>query len=224
MNINKNESKTGSILYGVPQGSILGPLLFLIFINDLPLFIGDSIRSVDLYADDTTLYDIRLDNDTLEKILQHSLNLLKMWCLENGMKINIDKTKLMLISRRQKRKCKKDNKLAIVCDNFNLHLTSCEKVLGVHIDDNLIWTNHFQLVSKNIPSYLWLLFQIKSYLSLQHRVLFYNAYIKPHVEYCCVIWGNSFNSNLHKIEKLQRKACKFILGTDNISLEDARNN
>ena len=147
----------------------------MIFINDLPLFIGDSIRSVDLYADDTTLYDIRLDKDTLENNLQHSLNLLKMWCLENGVKIHIDKTKLMLIPRKQKRKCMKDNKLAIVYDNFDLQLTSCEKVLGVHIDDNLIWTNYFPHVSKNIPSYLWLSFQIKSYLSLQHRVLFYNA-------------------------------------------------
>ena len=95
-------------------------------------------------------------------------------------------------------------------------------MLGVHIDDNLTWTNHSQHVSKKISSYLWLLFQIKSYLSLQHRVLFYNAYIKPHFEYCCVIWGNSFNSNLHKVEKLQRRACKLILGTDYISLEDAR--
>ena len=162
VNINTNQSKTGSVLYGVPQGSILGPLLFLIFINDLPLFIGDSIRSVDLYADDTTLYDIGLDKDTVENNLQHSLNLLKMWCLENGMIINIDKTKQMLISSRQKRKCMKDNKLAIEYDNFDLQLTSCEKVLGVHIDDNLTWTNHFQHVSKKISSYLWLLFQIKS--------------------------------------------------------------
>ena len=71
VNINTNQSKTGSVLYGLPQGSILGPLLFFIFINDLPLFIGDSIRSVDLYANDTTLYDIGLDKDTLEKNLQH---------------------------------------------------------------------------------------------------------------------------------------------------------
>ena len=76
VNINTNQSKTGSVLYGVPQGSILGTLLFLIFINDLPLFIGNSIRSVDLYADDTTLYNIGLDKDTLENNLQLSLNLL----------------------------------------------------------------------------------------------------------------------------------------------------
>ena len=74
--------------------------------------------------------------------------------------INIDKTKLMLISSRQKRKIMKDNKLAIVYDNFDLQLTSCKRVFGVHIDDNLTWTNHFQHVSKKISSYLWLLFQI----------------------------------------------------------------
>ena len=61
----------------------------------------------------------------------------------------------------------------------------------------------------------------KSYISLKHRVLFYNTYSKPHFEYCCIIWGNSFNSNIRKIRKLQRKACNLILGEDNTSLEDA---
>ena len=59
----------------------------------------------------------------------------------------------------------KDNKLAIVYDNLDLQLTSCEKVLGVHIDDNLTGTNHFQHLSKKISSNLWFLFQIKSYFS-----------------------------------------------------------
>ena len=82
----------------------------------------------------------------------------------------------------------KDNNLALVYDNFDLQLTSCEKVLEVDIDDNLTWTNHFQHVSKKISSYFWLLFQIKSYIPLHYRVLFYNAYnIKSQFKYCCFI-------------------------------------
>ena len=78
---------------------------------------------MNLYADDTTLYDIMLENN-----LQHSLNLLKSWCPENGMIINIEK-KLMLKSSKQKRKCMKDNKLIHVYDNFDLQFKSCGKVL-----------------------------------------------------------------------------------------------
>ena len=220
--VNTSQSKAESIRSGVPQGSILGPLLFLIFINDLPLCLKDAVRSVDLYADDTTLYEIGFDKDILENNLQHALNLLNSWCLENGMIINIDKTKLMLISSRQKRQNMKDTNLTLAYENVDLRVTSCEKVLGVHIDDNLTWTSHFQHVSKKISTYLWLLSQIRSYLPIRHRMTFYNAYIKPHLEYCCVIWGNSFNSNMYRIEKLQRRACKLILGKDYTSLEEAR--
>ena len=81
MNINTNQSKAGNVLCGVPQGSTLDPLLCVIFINDLSLSIGDSIQSVDLYADDIALYDIGLDKGMLENNLQHSVNLLKTRCL-----------------------------------------------------------------------------------------------------------------------------------------------
>ena len=91
------------------------------------------------------------------------------------------------------------------------------------MDHNFVWNNHFQYVSKKISSYLWLLSQIRSYLTEQHRLLYYNAYIKPHLEYCCIVWGNSSNFNTYKIEKLQTRACKLILGKDYTTLEDARN-
>ena len=97
-------SETKTVQCGVPQGSILDPLLFLFFINDVSLYLKDSIRSVDLYADDTTFYDIAPDKKYPENA----------WCLENGMLINIDKTKLMLISSRQKRNAMKDNNLTLI--------------------------------------------------------------------------------------------------------------
>ena len=86
----------------VPQGSILGPLLFLIFINDLPLVLQNYVV-VDLFADDTTFYDFQFDITQLETNLQHALSLLRIWCRQNGMVLNTDKTKVMLITSRQKR-------------------------------------------------------------------------------------------------------------------------
>ena len=139
------------------------------------------IFSIDLYADDTTIYDIQFDKMQLENNLQHVLNLLHTWCLENGMFLNTDKTKLMLIANRQKRNAMADNNLTVNYNNIELHLTSSEKILGVKFEDNLEWTNHSQHVSKKISSYLCFLSQIKSYLSQHHRDLFYNRYIKPHL-------------------------------------------
>ena len=220
--INDCSSVNGDVLCGVPQGSILGPLLFLLFINDLPLSLNDSAISVDLYADDTTLYSSASDKTSLETNLQNVLDLVHIWCLENGMFINIEKTKLMLIASRQKRHTLIDGNLNLEYNNLELQISSNEKILGVHVDENLVWNNHFQQVSKKISSYLWLLSQIRTYLTKQHRLLYCNAYIKSHLEYCCVVWGNSTNFNTYKTQKLQRRACKLILGNDYTTLENAR--
>ena len=104
-----NELSASSVVNcGVPHGSILGPLLFLLFINDLPLSLHDTISFVDLYADDTTIYEQQSDMITLQCNLQKSLNLLHEWCRKNGMVLNTLKTKVMLITSRQKRNV--DNK------------------------------------------------------------------------------------------------------------------
>ena len=208
--INNSSSTSDDVVCGVPQGSILGPLLFLLFINDLPLSLKHLPISVDLYADDTTLYGTASDKSSLEANLQNSLDSVHTWCLENGMLINTDKTKLMLIASRQKRNSLIDGELKITFNNIDLKTSTNEKILGVHVDQNFVWNNHFQHVSKKISSHLWLLSQIRTYLTVQHRRMFYNAYIKSHIEYCCVVWGNSCSFNAYKIEKLQRRACKLI--------------
>ena len=94
---------------GVPQGSIMGPLFFLIFMNDLPLSLETSVTSIDLYPDDTTIYDVQQNKEKLEENLQKSLTLLDKWCRENGLLLNTYKTKVMLITSRQKRSQMSDN-------------------------------------------------------------------------------------------------------------------
>ena len=82
--------------YGVPQGSILGPLLFCLFINDLPLYVNNGYA--DLYADDATLYDIQNSIEDIENNLQIALDRLNTWCKCNGMFLNSSKTKIMLVT------------------------------------------------------------------------------------------------------------------------------
>ena len=100
VSVNNVLSQHKSILYGVPQGSILGPLMFLMFINDLPLYTNDV--TTDMNADDTTLFDINFSKEVIQANLQETLKNLDIWCKHNGMVLNSSKTKVMLVTTSQK--------------------------------------------------------------------------------------------------------------------------
>ncbi len=174
---------------------------FLLFINDLPTVLSGCITGTDLYADDTTIYDIKKDKTIVERNLQTALNELNVWCKTNGMLLNTSKTKVMLISTRQRKHVLNNNTLSLTYDDIDLEMTNGDKILGLNINENLIWNNHFNAVSKKVSSYIWLLSQIRYLLSIEHRTLFYKAYIQPHFDYCCVIWANSSQCNISKIKK-----------------------
>ena len=108
----------------------------------------------------------------------------------------------MSIFRKKKREFYNDDILKTV---------ETEKVLGVHIDNNLTWSVHIDSIAKKISSNLWLLSQLKEYLSTEHRVQFHKTYIQPHIDYCSSIWGGTSQHNLNKIYRLQKRAVKIIL-------------
>ena len=143
VSLNNNLSSTSEVIHGVPQGSILGPLLFLIFINDLPLYLQNNTSTIDLYADDTTIYYSCSNILMLERNLQKSLDCLQIWCRENGMILNTDKTKVMLITSRQKRINLNNAVLNLQYNDIDITITTCDKILGIHVDNNLTWNNHF---------------------------------------------------------------------------------
>ena len=161
-------------------------------------------------------------NIILKTNLQKALSSVYTCCLGNGILINTVKTKLMLIASRQKRNSLIDSDLKITFNDIDLKISSNEKILGVQVDQNFVWNNHFCHISNKLSPHLWLLSKIRTYLNVQHRLLYYNAYIKSDIEYCCVVWGNSCNFNAFKIEKLQRRACKLILWNDYTTLDAAR--
>ena len=137
------------------------------------------------------------------------------------MVLNTDKTKVMLITSRQKRTVLDDAVLNLQYSDIDISMTKCDKILGIQVDDNLTWNSHFNFLSKKLSSYMWLLSKVRTYLSTEHRVLFYNAYIKPHLDYCSLIWSNTSNININKISRLQRRSCKLILGIEYNGLIDA---
>ena len=90
-------------------------------------------------------------------------------------------------------------------------MISNDKIMGVFVDNNLIWSDHVKHICKKISSYIWLLSKMKYFLSQEHCVQFYKSYIQPHIDFCKVVWANSSESNKMSFFKMQKRACRVIL-------------
>ena len=121
-------SETAVITADVPQGSILGPLLFILYMNDLPLHIDNNI---DMFTDDSTLYTSGHNVDEIQHSLQTNLNAVTTWCEDNRMVINTAKTKCMLITTKQRRHHLRNNQLAITLNDQELQQVKQHKLIGV---------------------------------------------------------------------------------------------
>ena len=140
VSVNNCMSGFKQITYGVPQGFILGPLLFLLFINDLPLYTKNV--STDLYADVSTLYDIQDTMEWIEDNLQSALNNLHVWCRNDGMLLNSSKTKVLLVTTTKKRQRLRNETLDPKFNNESVNMISNDKILGIYVDNNLNWSDH----------------------------------------------------------------------------------
>jgi hypothetical protein len=141
------------------------------------------------------------------------------WCSYNKMFINTKKTKYMTEGTRQK--VSTQDYISLTLNSEPLQHTDCEKLLGIKVDSNLKWTNQVKHVCSLISMRLYLLSKIIRYLNLDARKLYYNGYILPLIDYCCVIWGNCNQDGLERLLKLQKRAARMILDADPLSPSDA---
>ena len=148
----------------------------------------------------------------MSKKMQVALNNVTTWCLNNGMVLMPHKTKVLLITTPQRRGRLANKSVKLQYKDMHLELTTGDKILGIQINENLKWDNHINFIRKKISSNLWLLSRIKSFIPLNHRILFYKAYVQPHLDFCSVIWGSTKQSNIQVLVRLQRRACHIILG------------
>ncbi len=208
--VNGSRSNEQKSVCGIPQGSILGPLLFILYINDLPNYVSNV--NVSMYADDTAIYYSSNDvNDIVDKMNNDLVNVDK-WLAKNKLSLNVDKTNFMLIGTPQK--------LAQVHNydfNVNINGTRLQKVdhckhLGVEIDDNLMWKNQIEQVRKKVLTGLYFLRKASNCIPKHHQSMLYKSIIAPHFDYCNVVWGRCNKTLCSKLQVLQNRAAKIITG------------
>ena len=204
--INGMKSSWMDIELGVPQGSILGPLLFMIYMNDLPDVLNKC--TVNLYADDATIYFSHKNPQEVKEVLERELEAIAVWIEQNKLRMNAAKTQLMVLNRRRRQK---------EVEEFTVqHRGECirskheVRYLGVVVDEDLKWKKHIQEVRKKCFIGLSQMRRISQFLPLHSRKSLYNALVLPHIDYCCVIWHDCAVTLAQGIESIQTYGMRVI--------------
>ena len=206
--IDSQMSEFQPVNFGVPQGSVLGPLLFSIYVNDLPFFVEDNCE---MFADDTSICSSDSDPNTLTDKLQTNLEKVINWTELNHMSLNSEKTKCMYVSARQKRQ-KMDTKFKPLQIGTNVvEEVNSVKTLGVIIDRDLSWKEHTSFLVKRISTKLFQLSRIKHFLDLHSRKLFFFGHILPIVDYASTVWDSCSENNFNTIHRMYKRALKLVL-------------
>ena len=190
---------------GVPQGSVLGPLLFNIFINDLFYSLKDHCY-LHNYADDNTLLCSNANVELLKHELVHCTDIALNWFVNNCMKDNPDKFKCMFIGK----KCHLEN-IVLKLEGNDIFSESFVKLLGVYLDNDLNFDKHVSLLCRRAGHQIRALQRISKYLDLKGRIDVYNAFIASNFRYCDTIWHFCSSKSAYNIEKLNKRALRTTL-------------
>lgn len=201
------------ITAGVPQGSVLGPLLFLIYVND----ISDSLLSLTrLFADDSSLYYSTSSLDDMEGIINHDLTLISSWAKQWLVTFNPNKTEAVLFSLKT---C--ENLPKLIFEGTQIKFVEHHKHLGVTLSSNGHWDAHVENILQSASKVVGIMRRLKFTLNRRSLNQIYLSYIVPILEYSSIVWDGCSDSCSNSLQKLQNEAARIVTGlTRSVSLEN----
>ena len=215
---NDVSSETGTVTCGVPQGSILGPLLFLCYVNDMPISVKCKLL---LYADDSALIISGFDPEKIAEELSRELESCRQWLIDNKLSLHLGKTEAILFG--SKRKLKRVNSFAVKCGDIKIANVNRVKYLGLQIDNDLSGTSVIEEITNKCNTRLKFLYRYKDILNLEMRKTLCTALVQCSFDYSCCSWYPGLNETFKKkLQVMQNKMIRFILRKENTS--SIRNN
>ena len=212
-NVNGQTSSFRVITCGVLQGSTLGPLLFIIYLNDLPLAVKDA--EITLYADDTSLYKAFKNIKDLNETLFPAFSNICDWLKCNKLSLNAIKSEFMIIGTAQKIKYqdleRKTTPFMITISNkIKIRRVKLVKYLGLWVDDNLTWEIQIYHIYSKMACSIGIIKQIRNFMPKESLLTLYRTLVEPYLRYCNIVWGQCNETLKDKLQTLQYKAARTI--------------
>ena len=204
--VHDHASTYDTVVCGVPQGSVLGPLLFLLYINDL--FHVSNLLAIILFADDTNIFFRLNDLPTLVTIPNVELAHVSSWFNANKLTFQPDKSKFIIFHLRRKQINLSDIHNSI--NSSPITRVQEDKFLGIIIHDSLSWKPHISVVCDKVSKVIGALCKASRYLPLDTLKTLYDALFVPYINYCTLIWASTYASYLEPLYVLQKTAIHII--------------